>query len=51
MIADRIKSIPSGENLSKYIIRESTGLEKNNVTIAPRAMISPWAKFTIRVTL
>ena len=38
------------ENLSKNKTLESIGLEKNKVTIAPKAIISPWAKFTILVT-
>tara|TARA_B100001287_G_C22555302_1_gene468802 strand:+ start:446 stop:733 length:288 start_codon:yes stop_codon:yes gene_type:complete len=54
IIKDKIieigKLIPNGENLSRYRYLESTGLEKNNVQIAPSAIISPCAKLTILVT-
>ena len=44
------KFIPNGENLSKYNKVESGEDEKKRAIIAPKAIISPWAKFTIRVT-
>ena len=45
-----IKFIPKGENLSKYKRLESGEDEKKRVMIAPKAIISPCAKFTILVT-
>ena len=50
IIAEVTKLIPRGENLSRKSTLESIGPEKNKVTIAPNAIISPLAKFTILVT-
>ena len=36
-----LKLIPKGENLPRKRTLESTGAEKNKVTIAPKAMTSP----------
>jgi hypothetical protein len=47
---DTGKLIPKGENRSRYKYLESGELEKNKVQIAPSAIISPCAKFTILVT-
>ena len=44
------KFIPIGEYLSKNKRLESGDDEKNKVITAPSAIISPCAKFTIRVT-
>ena len=49
-ITEVIKLIPNGENLSKYNKLESGEDEKKRAIIAPKAIISPWAKFTILVT-
>ena len=49
-ILEVMKLSPSGENLSKYIKLEFVGDEKKRVIIAPKAIISPCAKFTILVT-
>ena len=47
---DKTKFKPNEEYLSKYNKLDCGDEEKNNVNIAPSAIISPWAKFTIRVT-
>ena len=41
---------PKGEVFSKKIYRDVGRLEKKDAIIAPKAIISPWAKLTIRVT-
>ena len=41
IIAEVTKLIPRGENLSRKSTLESIGPEKNKVTIAPNAIISP----------
>ena len=50
IIVDIKKFIPKGEYQSKNKRLESGDDEKNKVIIAPNAIISPCAKFTIRVT-
>ena len=47
---DKTKFKPNEEYLSKYNKLDCGDEEKNKVNIAPSAIISPWAKFTIRVT-
>ena len=41
---------PKGGVFSKKIYRDVGRLEKKDAMIAPKAIISPWAKLTIRVT-